>query len=217
MEESAERFRVGGASDAAFGKDRSDVARGSNVERRMRGMDVGRDADALEVSDFGSGTLLDGDMIAVRDGEIESGYGSGDVKRDVIFFGKNGDLICADLVGSVAVGSNAVGSCDDGADFAGLQKVAHHIVGDERKRDAALVKFPGSEPCALEIGTRFGNKDVEFLALFEGDADYTERGSDSARGERAGVALSHDLTDGGHEFRTKTANGFVSGFFFQVN
>src|SRR5579859_343796 len=217
MEESAERFRIGCASDAAFGKDRSDVARGSNVERRMRGMDVGRDADALEVSDFGSGALFDGDVIAVKDGEIESRYGSGDVKRDVVFPGKNGDLICTDFVRSVAVGGDAVGSGDDGANFAGLQKVAHHIVGDESERDAALVKFPGSEPCALEIGTRFGNKDVEFLALFEGDADHTQSRADTARGERAGVALSHDLAGGRHEFRTKTANGFVSGFFFQVN
>src|SRR5690348_15640020 len=216
IEECAERFRVRGASDATLGEDRSNVARGSNVERWIRGMNVRRDTDALQVCDFGSGTFLNGDVIAVRDGEIESGYGSGDVKRDVVFLGKNGDLISADFVGGVAVGGNPVGSCDDGADIAGLQKVAHHIVGDERKRDAALVEFPGGEARALEIGTCFGNQDVDFLALFEGDADYAKSRADSARGERAGIALSHHMAASRHEFRTKAANGFVSGFFFQV-
>src|SRR6202043_2454669 len=45
----AERICVGGAGDAAFGEDGGDVAGGGDVERGMRGVDVGRDGAALEM------------------------------------------------------------------------------------------------------------------------------------------------------------------------
>ena len=97
----------------------------------------------------------------------KGGNRRGDVERHVVFFREHSDLIGADLVGGVAVGGDAVRAGDDRADFSGLQEVAHHVVGDERERDAAFVEFPGGEARALKIGTRFGNEDVKFLSLLE--------------------------------------------------
>ena len=101
--------------------------------------------------------------------------------------------------------------------FAGFEKVADHVVGDERERNAAFVEFPRGEARALQIGARFRDEDVELFALLDGDAEYAERGADAAGGESAGVALRHDLAVGGHEFRAEAADGFVGGFLFEMN
>src|SRR6185295_20396088 len=99
------------------------------------------DAYILDVGDFFGGALFDGDVVAVGDGEIESGDGRGDIERHVVFFRQHCDLIGADFVGGVAVGGDAVRAGDDRADFSGLQEMADHGVGDERQRDAAAMKL----------------------------------------------------------------------------
>ncbi len=95
--------------------------------------------------------------------------------------------------------------------------MTHHVVRDERERDAAFVQFPGGQAGALEIGPRFRHKDVEFSALFERHADDAKRGADAAGGERAGVALRHDLSFARHEFRAEPPYGFVRRFLFKMD
>src|SRR5207248_11671982 len=119
----------------SFGEDGCDIAGGRDVGGGMRGVDVGCDADALEMRDFGGRALFDGNMVAIGDGEIEGGNGRGNVKGDVVLLGENGHLVGADFVGGVAVGGDAIGAGDDGPNFSGLQEVADHVVGDERERD----------------------------------------------------------------------------------
>src|SRR5713101_3199578 len=111
------------------------------------------------MSDFGGGALFDGNVLTVGDRKIESGNGRGDIEGHVVFPGEDGDLVGADFVGGVAVGGDAIGAGDDGADFSAFQKVADHVVGDERERNAAFVELPRGEARALEIGARFGNQD----------------------------------------------------------
>ncbi len=175
-------MRVGGLGYAAFGEDGGYVAGGSDVEGGVCGGDVGGDSNALDVGDFVGGALLDRDVVAVGNGKIEGGNRRGDVEGHIVFFGEHGDLIGADFVGGVAVGGNAVSASDDGAHFSGLQEVAHHIVGDEREGNAAAMQLPGGEACALEIGARFRNQDVDFFSLFERHANHAEGRADSARG-----------------------------------
>src|SRR5258708_27395621 len=98
-----QRFRVRRSGDASFGEDGGDVAGGGDVEGGMRGVDVGGDSNALEMCDFGGGTLLDGDVLAVGDGKIESGNRRGDVERDVVLLGEDGNLVGADFVSGIAV------------------------------------------------------------------------------------------------------------------
>src|SRR6266581_4813142 len=183
----------------------------------MRCVNVGSDAHALEMGDFGGGALFDGDVLAVWDGKIEGGDGRGDIEGNVVFLGEDSDLVGAYLVGGVAVGRDAVGAGDDGSDLSGLEEVTDHVVGDERKRNAALLELPGGEARALKIWARFRNKDVQLSALLEGDADNAERRADAARGERAGVALGHDLAFTRHEFRAEAADGFVGGALFEMD
>ena len=118
--EGPQRVSIGGAGDAAFGEDGGDIAGGRDVERGMRRVDVGGDAHALEMSDFGDGTLFDGDAIAIGDGKIEGGDRGSDVEGDAVLFGENGDLVGANFVGGVAVGSDAIGAGDDSLDFTGF-------------------------------------------------------------------------------------------------
>src|SRR6267143_2151071 len=101
-----QRFRVRRSGDAAFGEDGGDVAGGGDVEGGMGGVDVGSDADALEMRDFGRGTFFDGNVIAVGNREIERGDRRGDVERDIILFGEDGNLVGANFVGGVAVGGD---------------------------------------------------------------------------------------------------------------
>ena len=212
-----EGLGVGRTGDAAFGEDGGDVARGSDVEGRMGGGNVGGDAHAVEMSDFGSGALFDGNVVAVGDGKIERGDRRGDVEGHVVFFGEHGDLVGADFVGGVAVGGDAVCAGDDGANFAGFEEVADHVVGDECERDAALVKLPGGEARALKIGAGFGDEDVEFFALVDGDANDAESGANAAGGESAGVALGHDVPVARHEFGAEAGDGFIGGALFEMD
>src|SRR5437879_1605321 len=127
----------------------------------MRGGNIGRDANALKMRDFIDGTLFDGNVLAIRYGQIESGNGRGNIKRHIIFFGEDGDLVRADFVGGVPVRGDAVRAGNDRADFSRFQKVPRHIVGDERQRNTAFVEFPRRKASALKIRPRLGHKYVE--------------------------------------------------------
>src|SRR5208282_6760394 len=100
-------------------------------------------------------------------------------------------------------GGDTVRPGNDRPYFAGLQEMAHHVVGDERERDAAAVELPGRKPRTLEIRPRFRHKDVQFAALLEGYANHAERSADAGGGERARIALGHHLALFGHEFRSE--------------
>jgi len=78
--------------------------------------------------------------------------GRGDVKRNVVFLGENGDLVSADFVGGVAVGGDAVGSGDDAPTFPVFRKWPTMFVRDERERNVAAMKFPRGE--ARRLGGR---------------------------------------------------------------
>src|SRR6266571_460539 len=162
----------------------------------MRCVNVGSDAHALEMGDFGGGALFDGDVLAVGDGKIEGGDGRGDVEGHVVFLGEDSDLVGAYLVGGVAVGRDAVGAGDDGSDLSGLEEVTDHVVGDERKRNAALVELPGGEARALEIRARFGHEDVNLSSLFECNVQYAERGAHGGGDADGGSAADDHFADG---------------------
>src|SRR2546422_4282889 len=76
----AERIRVRSAGDTALCEDGGDVPRRSNVERRMRGVDIGSNSNALKMRDFRHGTLFNGNLPAVGDGKIKCRNRRGDVK-----------------------------------------------------------------------------------------------------------------------------------------
>src|SRR5690348_18468455 len=127
----------------------------------MRGGNVGGHADARYMRHFFLRAFFDRDVLARGNCEVERGDGRGDVKRDAVFAGENGDSVGTDFIGGVAIASNAVGSDDYRADGAGLHEMADHVVRDELERDAFFVKFPGGEARSLQIGTSFRYKNFE--------------------------------------------------------
>src|SRR5271157_1360971 len=215
--EAGQGFGVRGLGDAALREDSANVAVGRQVERRGGGGNIGRDPYTLNVGDLGGTALLDGNMLAIGYREIKGGNRRGNVEGDVVFLGQDGNLIGADFIGGVAIRGDAVRTSDNGADFAGFQEVADHVVRDQGEGNAAAVKFPGSEPRALQIGAGLRNQNVQFVTLLESDADDPQRGANSSGGQGARVALRHDLAFLGHEFRAETADGFVGGLFFEVH
>src|SRR5215467_2185932 len=161
----AQRFGKWGASDAVFREDGSDVFVWRDVERRVSGANIWRDSDSLDLRDFIGRAFFDRDVVARGNRKVEGGNGCGDIERDVMLFGKDSNLIRANFVGSVSISCNPICTRNDSAKLSGLQEVAHHIVCDERERNIAAIEFPGGEARTLKIWARFGNVDVELLAL----------------------------------------------------
>src|SRR5439155_3188748 len=82
--------------------------------------------------------LLDGNGVAVGNAEIERARRGGNVERNVVGIGKDGDAVRADLVRGVAIGGNAVGPDDDGLHLSLFHDLGGHAVTDERGVDAVL-------------------------------------------------------------------------------
>ncbi len=116
--------------------------------------------------------------------------GAAHVERDAVFLGQNGDVVSADLVGEVAVGSDAVCADDNGLDSAGAHEAGGHVVADDGRGNAVGHQLPCGEARALQKGARLVGVDVNVLALLDGGANDTERGSVAAGGQCAGVAVS---------------------------
>ena len=75
-----QRLQIRGAGDAALGDDGGDVLVGGDVESRVLDGDAfGSEADAGYFGDLGGGALLDGDLVAGGQREVEGGDGRGDV------------------------------------------------------------------------------------------------------------------------------------------
>ncbi len=161
--------------------------------------------------DFRGGALFDGNLIAACEAQIEGRNGSGDIKRNAVFFGQHGDRIGADFVGDIAIGSDAVGAHHDATNSAGMQEVAGHVVGDQSGGDVIVLQFPDGEARALQEWTRFVGEDVDLLAGSDGGANYAERRSVAGSGEGARVAMREDGFAIRDERRAVSADAFVDG------
>lgn len=61
--------------------------------------------------------LLDGDLLAVLEVQVQGGRGAGHVEGHAVELGQDGELVRAYLVGRVPVADDAVGAHNDGMDF----------------------------------------------------------------------------------------------------
>src|ERR1700678_3143333 len=104
-------FGVGGAQHASLGDDGGDVLGRSYIEGRVANADsVRRELLSSVVGDFHRVALFDWDLVACHGGTVNGGPGRGNVERDAMLFGEDGDRIGTDLVGYVAVGGDAISS-----------------------------------------------------------------------------------------------------------
>ena len=74
--------------------------------------------------------------------EIDGRQRGGDVERDAVLAGQDGDAVGADLVRGVAVGGDAVGADDHEIDWPVAHQRARHVVGDDRRVDAVAAPAP---------------------------------------------------------------------------
>src|SRR5262249_21048058 len=122
-----------------------------------------------------------------------------------------------DFIRGVAIGSNAIRTRYNGSDLTDLQKMADHVVGDQRQRNAAAMQLPSRQARALQIRARLRDQYVEALALLDGNANHAEGCTDAGGGERTSIAFGPHTALAGHELGTEAANGLVDGFLFKVN
>ena len=92
------------------------------------------------MGDFAGVALLVGDEIAVGGGLVKGGPGDGNLERNAVLFGQDGDAVGADLVGGVAVGGDAVRADDDCLDAAQLHEVGEHVVAEDSCWDVTKQK-----------------------------------------------------------------------------
>ena len=147
---------------------------------------------AVGVGDLARVALLDGDEIAVGRGRVDGVEGRGDVERDAVLLGEDGDAVGADLVGGVAVGGDAVGADDDGLDAALGHERGGHVVAEDGGGNVVFHELPGGKARALEVGAGLVGEDGEVVAALHGGADDAEGRAVAAGGEGAGVAVGED-------------------------
>jgi hypothetical protein len=137
-------------------------------------------------------TLLDGDVGAIGDEEVDAGGGGADNERDGIVLGGEGEGEGADLVGSVAVGSNTVGPNDDGIDGSAGKEERGSRVGDHGGGDAVVHELIGGEAGTLQVGTGLGVPGADKVARGMDGADDTEGRAIPSSGERPGIAMGEE-------------------------
>ncbi len=143
--------------DAALGDDPGDQCGRGDVERWVIDVDTfGGGCTAQSVRDLAGVALLDRDQIAAGERQVERARRCGDVERDVVRPGEQGDAIGADLVCGVAVGGDPVGADDDELDLALLHDLGGHVVADQRDGHAALRAAP--RPSAAPPGAAGGSR-----------------------------------------------------------
>ena len=136
--------------DAVWRDDGGDERVRRDVEGVVASVGVGRgDELAVDAFDFVLRSLFDGDVAARFEDWVESGVGGGDVERNVVVVGEDGECVGADFVCDVEVLCDAVGADDDGVDEFLLHEVCGGVVGDERAIDVVVEELPGRESCAL--------------------------------------------------------------------
>ena len=86
----------------------------------MRRVDIRSDADALKVRDLSRGALFNRNVLPIRNGKIKSGNRGGNIKRNVVLFCENRDLVGTDFVGRVTVSGDTIGTGNDRPHFSSL-------------------------------------------------------------------------------------------------
>src|SRR5947209_3627505 len=99
-----------------------------------------RHARTTDVRDLGRAALFDRNRRTIWAANVESGDRRGDVERNSVRVGENGDGICSDLVRGVAVCGDAIRTDDHGVELPLLEEMAGHVVGDQRDVDAFLMQ-----------------------------------------------------------------------------
>src|SRR4029450_12138502 len=184
----AKALGVRSARDAVLGDDGRHIFVRRDVESGIfRVNDSSRGAP--DAGDFFRRSLLDRDIVAGRQGEIDRARGGGHVEGYVVFACEDCELVGADLVCDVAVRGDSVGAGDYDVDFASSHVRAGGAVDDNGGADAIMCQFPRCQARALEERPGFVDEDALYPAIGISRANYTEGCAVAARRKCARVAV----------------------------
>jgi len=208
----AQALAVGRAGHALLAHDRGDVAAGRHVEGGIaHGHARGGHPPSAVMRHLVRGPLLDGDLGAGGDGEIEGRDGGGDVEGDPVLLGQHRHRVGSDLVGDVAVSGDAVGAHHHQVDLAGGHHVAGHVVRDQRGRDPVLGQLPGGETRALQVRAGLVREHAQHVPVAGGGADHPQRGPVAGGGQRARVAVGEDARRMRDQLRPQVPHAVAGG------
>lgn len=105
------------------------------------------------VRHFAIWPLLDDDVVAARDLEVDGRERGCDVERYTVMFGHDSNLVRADFVGSITIRSHSIGAHDNCADIATAEECSHHTVQDQGGRKLIVDQFERCESGTLVIWT----------------------------------------------------------------
>lgn len=208
------KLAIGALLDSAkLGDDGVDELGRGDVKGRVPHVDslvcrrdshLGGLVDAAVGLDDGAGNLgellplafLDLDVIARHSLEINASRGRGDDELDAVLLRKHGELVSANLVGSVAVANDTVRADDDGGNVAllalGAEQGGGHGISDECAGDLLVDELKGRQAAALVVRPGLGAEGVLQQALAAKGADDAEGGAVAGCGQRPGVAVRQD-------------------------
>jgi len=173
------------AEDADLGDDGAHQAVRRHVEGGIAGATASR-SDSKSIllypKDFRRISLLDGNLLADRQAQVNRGGGKNGIEWDLVVVGGEGKHVGANLVGDVAIRCDPVRAHKDRGHLASPKKVASRAVADDLMRNPELIQFPGGQPGALEPRPGFVDQDMHAFALLMRRADHPQRGPKIDRG-----------------------------------
>src|SRR5580704_1517684 len=208
----SQRFSIGRARDTALGYDGGYITVRGDIEGRvLYGSAFGRDWNSVNVRNLGCGALLDGNLVALGERQVQGRDRGGNVKRNAVFFGQDRHRVSADFIGDVSVGSDAIGAHHYATNAAGMEEVPCHVIGDQGCGNVVVLQLPDGQARALQERPRLVGEDIDLLAGSHGRADDSERGSVPGGCERTGITVRQDRLAIGDERRAVPANALIDG------
>ncbi len=161
-----------------------------HIERRVINLNRrGRYLFSEDRPDLIGTALLDRDVTAAFERQIERRYRRDDIEGDTVMFCEDRDAISAYLIGGITVGGYPVGADKYLIDLSLRHKAGGHVVAYQCRIDAFMQKFPCGQPRALKQRTRLIGVHFDRLFLPGRLEQHTESGTIIRGSEPAGIAV----------------------------
>ncbi len=148
---------------------------------------------------------------------VERARRRGNIERNAVVSRGDSHTVRPDLVGHVAVRRNSVRADETEIHRAGGHERRCRAVDQHSHRNAGARELPRGEPASLQQRSSFVRKDFDALALLDRHIHCGERRADSARRQRAGVAVREHARAIGNQRGAVLANATAHGAVFIAN
>src|SRR5882724_11245629 len=182
-----------------------------HVESRVRDLYAfGSNLLTPKVRDFFVRPRLDRNLVAGVQREVNRRERRRNIEGYVVLVRRNRNHIGSDLIGDVSICGDAIRPNDHAIDFARLQEVPGHAIGDQRNRNVLLRKLPGRQPRALKERPGLIGVDSYLFAGFDRRVNNSKRRSKPCSSKGAGVAMSQNSRVVGNELGAEASHSVVA-------